>query len=265
MRNDRVFSAPSLSEVLKQLLIHRPTGLLTIQRITDSRQEEAHIAIERGRPTHILHDRHEEEANEASLAWLDTWGQIRFTFQTAEPLLQLPPPASPPLPERPTTRELRAQVSLPKRPAPTTRPLPALPPTPQFNSAPSSGPLAGPRWPPMPDTASQNGRGQAGNADPGQGIASSQDVHGLPLATPELVVPSITMTGKEQPVARIPRYDRVVFLLLNSRRTVADLIQLTKRPVADLYASLYRLQNQKLIIIETYAQHSKDQEKDFPH
>lgn len=260
MRNDRVFSAPSLSEVLKQLLIHRPTGLLTIQRITGPRQEEVHIAIEHGQPTHILRDRHEEEANETNLAWLDTWGQIRFTFQTAEPLLQLPPPASTPPPQRPTTREHRVQASLPKRPVSTTRPLPAVPPTPQFNSAPPSGPLTGPQWPPIPDTISQT---QVENLDLRQGMDVSQNPYSLPLATPELVIPSITMVGKEQPVAHIPRYDRFIFLLLNGRRTVADLIQLTRRPVADLYASLYRLQNQKLIIIETYAQHPKDQEKDI--
>src|SRR5579884_2773643 len=90
MRSDRAFSAPSLSQALKQFRLYRSTGLLTIQRAAALKPEEAYIMIERGQPTSVLWNRQEHEATEALLAWFNSWGEIRFTFQSAEPLLQLP-------------------------------------------------------------------------------------------------------------------------------------------------------------------------------
>lgn len=64
------------------------------------------------------------------------------------------------------------------------------------------------------------------------------------------IVPFITPEGRNFPLTALPRYDRTIFLLINGRRTIADLAQLIKRSPAEIYASLTRLQKQQLIVME---------------
>ena len=52
------------------------------------------------------------------------------------------------------------------------------------------------------------------------------------------------------PSANLPRYERIIFLLINGRRTVSDLTQLTKRSVEEVYSTLYRLQGLQLITLK---------------
>ena len=52
------------------------------------------------------------------------------------------------------------------------------------------------------------------------------------------------------PSANLPRYERIIFLLINGRRTVIDLAQLTKRTVEEVYTTLYRLQGLQLITLK---------------
>src|SRR6266581_1144894 len=68
LQNEHIFFAPSLSEVMRQLLSFRPTGVLTIWRAEGPRQEDARIAIEHGYPTHVLRGLHWEHASAAILA-----------------------------------------------------------------------------------------------------------------------------------------------------------------------------------------------------
>lgn len=64
-----------------------------------------------------------------------------------------------------------------------------------------------------------------------------------------MAIASLTPTGKNYPIAQIPRYDRVIYLLINGQRTIADLAQLTKRTIEEVCGSLYRLRQQELIVI----------------
>ncbi|MBX5451353.1 hypothetical protein [Thermogemmatispora sp.] len=256
-----VFSAPSLAEVLKQLRIYRPSGLLTVQRARGAPPEEVYITVERGQPTLVVWNRQQQEASEAVLAWLNSWGEIRFTFQSAEPLLQLPSPGQPELqegapagegPRRPTWPPL----SLQSGPLPAvggrgsgrqTIPLQSQPggPTHPPGQARGQGSQQG------PIQASSQGRPQNGRLTPRFGdslvLPAVKPVQPLGPLPPETVVPSLTARGKEYAATAVPRYDRIVFLLINGRRTLGDLAQLTRRTPAEVYASLQRLQEQGLI------------------
>lgn len=64
----------------------------------------------------------------------------------------------------------------------------------------------------------------------------------------ERLVPSLTDQGRNFPLTALPRYDRTIFLLINSRRTIADIAQLTRRSPAAIFASLSRLKKQQLIV-----------------
>src|SRR5713226_1876833 len=94
LHNKRIYAAPSLSELLSQLLMYRPSGVLTIWRAAGIRQDDARITIEQGRLLHVYWRAYKEDANERMLVWLNNWGHIHFSFQSAVSHLQLPSPAS---------------------------------------------------------------------------------------------------------------------------------------------------------------------------
>jgi len=227
VQNNSVFFATSLADVIKQLMSYRVTGILTIWHAAWSRQDEAKIMIEGGRPTYVRKGLITEYANESNLTWLNSWGEISFTFQSTEPpFLQLPPPARP------------LQQSIPQEHSPPTvprRPAVTRPPS-ATSAATSPQPAARPR-------VSTKKIVKEGNAaDSAYGL--------LPAIEPTAVIPSLTSKGRDYPLTSIPRYDRTIFLLINGRRTVAVLARLTKRPVEDVYTSLYRLKNLRLIMVE---------------
>jgi hypothetical protein len=197
LRNDQIFSARSFSDIIKELMLHRPSGLLTLWRADDPPQDAIQIIIENGRPTHARRGQYEEYISTSTLLWLNSWRNIYFAFQMKRAILQLPAPDN----------------HLPA----VTRPLPAI-----------SSPL-----PTQPQQAE----------DSSQASVS-------PAAFTAHIVPSTTPEGRNFPLTALPRYDRTIFLLINGRRTIADLAQLTKRSPAEIYASLTRLQKQQLITME---------------
>ena len=193
MQNERIFFAPSLVEVIKQLLIYRPTGVLTIWRASSSGQEDARISIEQGRLLHVFWGSYRESADETILGWINSWGPIHFSFLTTDSHLQLPAPGQ------------------------TTRP--------QDQSSPPQFPVNG--------------------ASPRQRPAVTHPQQH------ETVIISHTSYGKDYPPSYLPRYDRTIFLLINGRRSVADLSHLTKRPLEEIYKTLHHLQNLQLIQVES--------------
>ena len=98
MQSERIYSAPSLIDVVKQLLIYRPTGVLTIWRAAVSRQDEVRITVEQGRPMRVFWGAsYIEDINEFILKRFNSWGEIHFSFQTTDTRLQLPSPTQHPL------------------------------------------------------------------------------------------------------------------------------------------------------------------------
>jgi hypothetical protein len=218
LQPEPIFSAPSLSEVIKQLLIYRLTGVLTVWRAADPRREEARFVLEEGRPLYIVWRSFKQYANDAMLTWFNSWGEIHFTFLTTEARLRLPAP-----------RSEMARDPLPK----TATPLPTVQP---FKPAQRPANLREGRDELQQDRAN-------GLHRPGPGSL-------MPLTSPATCVAVLTVSGKNYPAASLPRYDRTIFLLINGRRTLMDLAQLTKRPVDEIYATFHRLQSLQLISIK---------------
>ena len=118
MQNERIFSAPSLAEVIKQLLIYRPTGVLTIWRAGGLRQEDVRISIEQGHLLRVFWGSYTENANETVLGWINSWGPLHFSFLSTESHLQLPAPGQTGRQEQPPVPQpLVKQVPPLQRPA----------------------------------------------------------------------------------------------------------------------------------------------------
>jgi hypothetical protein len=254
---------------MKQLLMYRPTGVLTIWRAAGARQDEARIIIEQGKLLHIYWRSYKEDASEHMLKWLNNWGEIHFSFHSAISHLKLPPPSSsqtgrpeqpvqPVQPARqtpPMTQQAPMQRTQPQRRPTITQPLRA---TPDINRAAhnasgnntgrvqeSSQRYDGQRTQELPLTQLLRRREEQRNTS-ANGNSSSSIAH-------ETVIASLTQSGREYPAANLPRYDRTIFLLINGRRTVVDLAQLTNRPLEEIYTTLLRLKSSQLITIEARA------------
>ena len=204
MRNDQIFAAASFSDIIKELMLNRPSGLLTLWRAEEPRQDAMQIIIEHGRPTHARRGLYEEQISTSTLLWLNNWRNIYFTFQPKRAILQLPAPEN--------------RLPSVTHPSPTMSPSP----TPSSQSDAEHTPHT-PLTPAVPT---------------------------LPSSLPSQIIPSITPEGRKFPLTALPRYDRTIFLLINGRRTIANLAQLTRRPPVEIYASLKRLQKQQLIALE---------------
>src|SRR5260221_8926494 len=107
----QIYSAPSLSEVIRQLMIYRLTGVLMIRRAMGSRREEASLAIVQGQPVRVRWGMYEDSANESILKWMNGWGEIHFMFYAKETQRQLPPPyQEQPRPQNPQYRSEERRV-----------------------------------------------------------------------------------------------------------------------------------------------------------
>jgi hypothetical protein len=103
-----------------------------------------------------------------------------------------------------------------------------------------------PRIPAMPAAHERPGN----NVQPAYTNGHSVFDEPMPTLAREMAIPLMTPNGHNYAITQIPRHDRTIFLLINGRRTVADLAHLTKRTMDEVYASLYRLRRQELIIVK---------------
>lgn len=207
---------------------YRATGVLTIRRATAAGQEDIRIRviIDQGRPIYVYRGSQRESATESVLAWVNSWGEIQFSFQSTEARLRLPPPQLAPQGDQASASD--AQIQSPSQE--------------QYQPEKPLSPTAGRtrELPFLPDMLRQEAlRPPAPTSSRPRNTAS------------ENAIATLTAYGREYPAANLPRYDRTIFLLINGRRTVPDLSQLTKRPQEEVFASLQRLSNLQLITIET--------------
>ncbi|HEX6479282.1 MAG TPA: hypothetical protein VF043_10585 [Ktedonobacteraceae bacterium] len=223
MQELQVFSATSLSEVIEQLAFFRPSGLLTIRRAAEPHQDEASIVVEDGRPLRIRWGGYRADINEYILQQLTLWGEIHFVFRVREPLRQLPSPS-----------QLSHEVQ-PRSPAPVTQPLPAL-----DSSLRRTHPGRVHLLPDAREGTQSNPLPQVRRTRPS--LASKH-----PSIATELAIPTLTEKAKGYPMMDVPRYDRTIFLLIDGRRTIADLSRLTRRSLSAVRASLSRLRDQQLV------------------
>jgi hypothetical protein len=245
LQNNHVYSAASLIDVLNLLKQYRLSGILTIRRVSDPFREEVRISVENGQPVQIQRgSRREEQATPTVLSRLYNQGMIYFTFQAIEPTLRLPAPQTPPSPNGSAPEASRVTPDF----SPTvTRPLPRVSPEmvrdqAGFYNTQHSGEatmLPGTPTPGMPAT----------KHSPAEYSSTLLFDEPIPRLALEMAIASLTPTGRNYPIAQIPRYDRTIYLLIDGRRTIANLAHLTNRSVEEVCNSLYRLKQQELIVI----------------
>jgi hypothetical protein len=258
VQNIRIYAAPSLSEVIKQLFLYRSTGVLTIWRAVDARQEDTRISIELGRPIIVYRGLHWENATVSILAWLNSWGEIHFVFQPTEARLGLPSPQPAPLVDQDNSPSAPTQFTLSQqKPLSTTQPLKAL--SANNRSVHSSSPYTNNQH--GKASPSANGQTREPTFPPDlpqyQVIQQPSFSASNPQASAsESAIASLTNYGIDYAAANLPRYDRIIFLLINGKRTLSDLSQLTKRPHEEILATLQRLENLQLITIVGATQES---------
>lgn len=231
MQNIRIYSAPSLLEVIKQMVLNRATGVLTIWRATGARQEDTRIRmiIEQGHPIYVYRGSQRESATESILTWVNSWGEIRFSFQTTEARFRIPPPQLAP-------QEDQANVSDTQTKSPS-----------QTENQPGRDyPSTSGRTRELPLLSDISRQEENRPSVPSRGRLQATKA-----TAPASAIATLTAYGREYAAANLTRYDRMIFLLINGRRTVTDLSQVTKRPQEDVFASLQRLKNLQLITILT--------------
>jgi hypothetical protein len=251
VQNIRIYAAPSLSEVIKHLLLYRFTGVLTIWRAVGAPQEDIMIIIELGRPMVVCRGSHRENATESILAWLNSWGEIHFMFQPSEARLRLPSPKPTPRVDQANSSHTPTPIDLPQqKPLSTTQPQSAN------NRSAYSTPLYTNNQQRETSSATPMGRTRELTFPPDlpryevnrHPPFSSSKTQAIAL---ESAIAFLTNYGREYTAVNLPRYDRTIFLLINGKRTLSDLSQLTKRPREEVFATLQRLKNLQLITIET--------------
>ena len=231
MQGARIYSAPSLAEVIRYLRLYRASGMLSIRPAKGVYREQVDITIEYGHPIRIRRGMYEEVANETTLRQLNAWGEIHFMFESRVRLLSLPSPgqtlpqahsqlSSHPIKASQSPANLSESQPLPSISMPTDK-IPAV----------SKGTRTG------KTLKAVNGTYHLGNGN----------VH---AGAPETAIPSLTPNGRQYPITNLSHHDRTIFLLINGQRSVADLIALTKRSLADVYNTLYSLRDQQLIVMQ---------------
>jgi len=227
MQGARIYSAPSLTEVIKYLGLYRASGMLSIRPAVGVYREQAHITIEYGHPVRIRWGMYDGDANASILRQLNVWGEIHFMFQSRAQILQLPPPLQAPQQEQSRLSRHPIKPSQSRPNISESQPLPSL-------SVPTDRIPAVSQRTHTAKTLKSSVPSRNGN---------------LSAIAPEMVIPSLTPNARQYPVANLSHHDRAIFLLINGQRTVADLIALTKRSLADIYNTLYSLRDQQLIVM----------------
>lgn len=237
-----IYSAPSLAEVIRQLMIYRLTGVLMIRRATGARREEASLAVVQGQPVRVRWGMYEDNANESILQWMNGWGEIHFIFYAKESQRQLPPPHQEQfMPQNP---QYPSHLS---SSAPITRPLPEV----RMNG--TGSPMT--RTPVRGEGRQMQQRiyedaiphTNASQNTVKQFPEEAQGLQTMPGIVSEKNIPLLTEQARNYPITNLTRYDRTIFLLINDRRSIADLSQLTRRSLPEVYASLHRLRDLQLI------------------
>ncbi len=225
MQKLAIYSAHSLVEVITHLESARPSGVLTIWRAADPQREEASLLVEAGQLLRLRWGSYEGEVTGDLLHQLTLWGAIAFVFRLRETVPLLPPPSYPSSQEQP------------RSPVPVTHPLPV--------PASSLRPKRLRRAPPSPGARGRTPGmllPQVGETQPPPVAFAPQ-----PGSVSEFTVPTLTETARSYPMLTLPRHDRAVLLLVDGRRSIADIARLTTRTSSSVRASLARLREQQLL------------------
>jgi hypothetical protein len=237
---EQYLSTSRLGNVIQLIALGKQTGVLKVMRGLGSTREQGEIHFTDGQPTFAVLG---QLVGNAALAVLQNWGESQYVFLEAP----LPPPERPAYQFDPSGRQ-----SEPTTPSGNYRlsPVPRLPPAPgrQMGELPAfTTPL-----PMNPGFDLGNGRsGNTGNLSRNRG----NDMRSGPL--PPLSMRRDVIHGDYVPrrLASMDRLDalpldrreRMVLLLVDGRRSLADLVRLTRRSEQELQTILSHLAALRLI------------------
>lgn len=212
MTKGRDNAADSLGDVLELIRMRRQSGLLSVERIQGGRFEEGDIYFQAGQPVYA---RFGSLTGAEALTRLLSWRQVYFAFSTDQPQPQvnIAPQTGPRGIARVTTDPLPASVR------------PSVPP--DTKSLLNSG----------------NQRVERTTA-PQVPIASQTNIPGL-----EWLVPQKRSNDRDVLALPLTRPQRSMYLLVDGRRTVADLARCMGKSMQEVERLLSELQERGLIAL----------------
>lgn len=252
----RYTSTTRLSNVIEMVKLSKQSGVLRVTRGQPQR-EIGQIRFISGEPVSALLG---SLTGGTALSALSNWGECLYEFEEGAPdgeqgypslpqnsqALSQPPAYSPSSPPPPSLG------SWPSYGYPSTNSLNSLSPLPDFGSS-SDGSMPG-----YYDTSqpSQSGYGYPAPDPYGAGgypgsSPSATTSTALPPLRPEQLMSRPRRTSLSEQVDQLPldRRERMVLLLVDGQRTVADLVRLTRRSDSELYSVLNHLRILGLVLL----------------
>ncbi len=213
MTKGRDNAAENLSDVLELIRKRRQSGLLSVERLQSGLFEEGEIYFQTGQ---LVYARLGQLSSADAVNQLLSWRQVYFAFLTdqSQPSAEIPSPVG-----------MRASATLATNP----RAVSIRPSLSNTNSSPPSGSSTQHE---TPDRLPQNTSSLTGNT-PGlewlvpQKRGNDRDVLSLPLTRPQ----------------------RSIYLLVDGKRTVADLSRCTRKSFQEIERLLSELQQHGLIVV----------------
>ncbi len=250
----RFTSTTRLSNVIQMVTLSKQSGILRAMRGQGPQRELGQIRFMAGEPVSALLG---SLTGGMALSALSNWGECQYVFDEGAPetdagypaLPQTPPPGYAPASPPPTSAG-----SWPSYGYPSTNSLGSLSPLPDFGS---SGDVAQGGYYDDNNIPGYPAYGYGSAPDP---YASSSGTPGyspaatatpLPPLRPEQLHSRPRRTSLSEQVDQLPldRRERMVLLLVDGQRSVADLVKLTRRSEYELYSVLNHLRILGLVLL----------------
>lgn len=252
----RFASTTRLSNVVQMVTLSKQSGILRAMRGHGPQREMGQIRFIAGEPVSALLG---SLTGGTALSALSNWGECMYQFDEIAPEADANYPSLPQAPQQqppayaPTSTPPSPAGSWPSYGYPSTNSLGSLSPLPDFGSS-SDGS--------SPSFFDTDGSGYQGYsfpgmtdpyAAPGGSMGSSSTATAtspLPLR-PEQLMARPRRTSLSEQVEQLPldRRERMVLLLVDGQRTVADLVRLTRRSDTELYSVLNHLRILGLVLL----------------
>jgi hypothetical protein len=204
--------AEALNGVLESVRLRRQTGLLSIECLREGRYEEGEIYVQAGQPVYAQTG---QLSGQEAFTRMLGWRQIQFAFL-------------------PDVVRAAANSAFPKANGNTPSPPVSTITAPRFPAMNGSGPMQAVEWKSGPLPAQ----------DAPQVPQEPASIPGLEWIVPRKV-------GSERDVMGLPltRPQRSVYLLVDGRRSVADLARCTRKSMQEIERLLSELRERGLITI----------------
>jgi len=242
---EQFLSTSRLGNVIQLIALGKQTGVLKVMRGQGSTREQGEIHFVDGQPTFAMLG---QLVGNAALNVFQNWGESLYAFLEG-PLASAERPA---YPADPIGRF--GESALPQSGASRTRPTPRFPAAP---GRPMSGnpSLTGP-LPPLPmNPGSAPGAWGGGNTGTLSGKNRGNDMRPGPIPPPPMRHEALQADHAPRRLASMDRLDtlpldrreRMVLLLIDGRRNLADLVRLTRRSEQEVRVILSHLATLRLI------------------